>query len=59
MVSWATGVQQHELLPRLVESLAAKKVVSAAASDSHTAVWTDAGDLFTFGNGGSGNAGPR
>jgi hypothetical protein len=38
-------------VPRLVEALAGKKVVGAAAGFEHTAVWTEAGELFTFGYG--------
>ena len=38
-------------MPRLVEALAGKKVVGASAGEHHTAVWTDAGELFTFGKG--------
>jgi len=38
-------------VPRLVEALARKKVVGAAAGTDHTAVWTDEGELFTFGCG--------
>ena len=34
-----------------------KKVVGAAASNDHTAVWTEAGELFTFGSGLSGRLG--
>jgi alpha-tubulin suppressor-like RCC1 family protein len=35
-------------LPRPVE-LAGKKVVGVAAGGCHTAVWTEEGELFTFG----------
>jgi alpha-tubulin suppressor-like RCC1 family protein len=41
----------------LVEALAGKKVIGAAAGDHHTAVWTDAGEFFTFGDGRSGRLG--
>jgi len=51
------GGQQKELLPRLVEALAGKKVTGALAGQKHTAVWTDAGELFTFGEGDHGNLG--
>jgi len=46
------GEQDDEPVPRLIEALAGKKVVGAAAGCVHTAVWTDAGELFTFGYGG-------
>ena len=45
------GVYQHESVPRLVEAFSGKKVVGAAAGQNHTAVWTDSGELFTFGDG--------
>jgi len=40
------GEHAHELSPRLAGALAGKEVAGAAAGDSHTAVWTDAGELF-------------
>ena len=51
------GGSQWELVPRLVEALAGKKVVSASLHGNHTAVWTDEGEIFTFGNGGYGQLG--
>jgi alpha-tubulin suppressor-like RCC1 family protein len=36
-------------VPQLVEALAQKKVVGASAGSYYTAVWTEAGELFTFG----------
>jgi len=42
------GGTQIELVPRLVEALAGKMVIGAAAGDYQTAAWTDAGELFTF-----------
>jgi alpha-tubulin suppressor-like RCC1 family protein len=51
------GGTQDELVPRLVEALAGKKVVGAATTGRHTATWTDAGELFTFGNGSDGKLG--
>jgi len=51
------GGQQHELVPRLVEGLGGKKAIGAAAGGWHTAVWTDAGELFTFGLGQNGQLG--
>jgi hypothetical protein len=41
----------QELSPRLVEALAGKKVVGVSAGNNHTAAWTEAGELFTFGSG--------
>ena len=42
--------EQHDMhVPRLVEALAGKKVVGAAARGSHTVAWTEAGELFIFG----------
>jgi len=46
-----------ELVPRLIEALAGKTVVGAVAGHEHTSVWTDAGALFTFGYGVSGQLG--
>jgi len=37
-------------VPRLVEALAGKKVVGAAAGGGHTALWTEDGKVFTFGD---------
>ena len=51
------GGDQNELVPRLVETLVGKNVIGASAGDYHTAVWTDEGELFTFGHGGSGRLG--
>jgi len=45
------GGHQNEYVPRLVESLAGKKVIGVSAGYAHTAVWTDEGELFTFGSG--------
>ena len=36
--------------PKLISSLSSEFVVSISATDDHTAVVTDAGDLFTFGS---------
>jgi len=49
---------EHEYAPRLVEALVGKKVVGAATGCFHTAVWTDTGELFAFGRGHDGKAGP-
>ena len=51
------GGTQNELVPRLVEALGGKKVVGASASDYHTAVRTEDGEVFTFGHGGNGKLG--
>jgi len=44
-------------VPRLVQALAGKKMIGAAAGGSHTVVQTDEGELFTFGCGGKGEFG--
>jgi alpha-tubulin suppressor-like RCC1 family protein len=46
------GGEENELVPRLVEAFAGKKVIGAAGGSHHTAVLTEAGELFTFGHGG-------
>jgi RCC1 and BTB domain-containing protein len=51
------GGEEIEPVPRLVEGLVGKKVVCAAAGESHTAAWTEEGGLFTFGMGGNGQLG--
>jgi RCC1 and BTB domain-containing protein len=43
------GRQGMELVPRVLEALSGKKVVGAAAGFSHTVVWTEGGDVYTFG----------
>jgi len=43
------GETEHGHVPRLVEALAGQKVVGASAGANHSAVWTDMGELFTFG----------
>ena len=52
---WEAGPRsidlQNEPVLRLVEALAGKKVAGASAGSGYMAVWTDAGELFTFGNG--------
>jgi len=40
-------------VPRLVEALV-EKVIGAAAGANHSAVWTEEGELFTFGVGDDG-----
>jgi len=47
----AEDEENDELVPRLVEALVGEKLIAAAASTRHTVVWTDTGELFTFGNG--------
>jgi len=44
-------------VPRLVEAFAGKKVVGASAGTYHTVLWTDEGELFTFGAGRLGHRG--
>jgi len=51
------GGTQEEHVPRLVEALVGKKVIGAAAGYSHTAVWTEEGELLTFGQGEYGRLG--
>jgi len=41
----------RECVPRLVESLAGKKVIGATAGGAHSAAWTKDGEVFTFGCG--------
>jgi hypothetical protein len=36
-------------VPKLVEAFAGKKVVGASAGEFHTAMWTEDGEVFTFG----------
>ena len=48
------GGEQKEWASRLVEALAGQKVVGAATGVLYTVVWTEAGELFTFGDGGFG-----
>jgi len=49
--------EHSELVPRLVEALAGKKVIGTAAGGTHTGAWTDAGGVFTFGDGNYGQLG--
>merc|ERR1712216_1043439 len=52
------GGEDHEWVPRLVQGeLAGKKVVGVAAGRFHTVVFTEAGDLYTFGAGSCGRLG--
>jgi alpha-tubulin suppressor-like RCC1 family protein len=51
------GWNENELVPRVVDALVGKQVVGAAADGNHTVVWTDAGELYTFGFGGFGQLG--
>jgi len=45
------GGQENQYVPRRAEALGGKKVVGASAGDGHTAMWTEAGELFSFGYG--------
>ena len=51
------GGTQNELVPRLVEALVGKKVIGVSAGQAHTAVWANAGEIFTFGSGDYGQLG--
>ena len=51
------GGTENEAVPRLVEALTGKKVVGTSAGETHTAAWTEEGELFTFGNGNFGRLG--
>ena len=50
------GGEGTDLVPRMIEALAGKKVIGATAGYDHTVVWTEEGELFTFGHGGRGQA---
>ena len=50
------GGTQNELVPRLVEAFSGKQVIGAALAVT-TVVWTEAGELFTFGAGDFGQVG--
>jgi alpha-tubulin suppressor-like RCC1 family protein len=45
------GEHLGESMPRLVDALVGKKVVGASLGFSHTVVSTEAGEIFTFGDG--------
>lgn len=49
--------EDPQLIPRLVPSLSQRKVVQVACGFDHTAVLTDAGSIYTFGNNESGALG--
>jgi len=49
------GGRMCEPVPRLIEALVGKNVIAATASGNHTAAWTEAGELFTFGYGWAGS----
>jgi regulator of chromosome condensation len=51
------GEEEEELVPRVVEALAGKRVVGAAAGGRHAVVWTEGGEVYTFGHGYSGQLG--
>ena len=53
------GGEEDELVPRLVEGLVGKKVVGVAAGCTarHSLVWTDHGQVYTFGDGEFGKLG--
>ena len=43
------GGNNHQSVPRLVEALAGEKVIGGAGGLQHSVVFTEAGELFTFG----------
>jgi len=51
------GGTQNECEPRLVEALVGKKVIGLSVGFGHTAVWTEEGELVTFGEGSWGKLG--
>lgn len=46
-----TNADGHQYLPRMLESLQAKVVKQVAACGFHTAALTEAGEVFTWGEG--------
>ena len=46
-----TTADGHQYLPRMLESLQTKTVKQVAACGFHTAALTDAGEIFTWGEG--------
>lgn len=46
-----TNADGHQYLPRMLESLQAKTVKQVAACGFHTAALTDAGEIYTWGEG--------
>jgi RCC1 and BTB domain-containing protein len=44
-------------VPRVVEALAGQKVVGASGGFGHTVVWTEGGEVYTFGCGENGKLG--
>jgi alpha-tubulin suppressor-like RCC1 family protein len=53
------GGVENKLMPRLVEGLIGEQVVGASVGEDYTAVWTDEGQLFTFGSGFDGKSVPH
>ena len=51
------GGEGTELMPRMIEVLTEMKAIGAAAGVLYTVVWTDDGELFTFGDGWAGKQG--
>ena len=51
------GNADDQLVPVVVQALAGKKVVGVATGCSHTAAWTEAGELLTWGGNDSGQLG--
>ena len=54
---WPHPVPRCKSIPTLVEALAGKNVIGASAGNYHTAVWTDANEILTFGSGFDGEFG--
>eukprot|EP00752_Nemacystus_decipiens_P017544 g15723.t1 len=52
-----TNADGHQYLPRMLDSLQAKTVKQVAACGFHTAALTDAGEIFTWGEGKFGRLG--
>ena len=54
------GGSEDELVPRLIEGpLVEKRVIGASAGSTHSLVWTDEGEVYSFGNGEAGQLGHR
>lgn len=51
------GNADNQCVPHMVQALAGKKVVGVATGNNHTAAWTEAGELLTWGGNDSGQLG--
>jgi alpha-tubulin suppressor-like RCC1 family protein len=57
-LGYQVGKVENEITnPTLVKELGTNKIISASMGETHSAVITDEGDLFTFGNGSFGELG--